>query len=125
MAEVQDERTFALGVDHLEADAIGRELAGVADLATALGVEGGLVEHDGDGLGVPDFVDQVAQLVLGNDAHDAGLEFTDVVAAELGAVHGLFQGIERARLEELDLLAASGFDAMPLHGLRDSQPSRT
>ena len=46
------------------------ELAGVADLAAALAVERRLIEHDGDRLLVADFVDLVAQLVLGDDAHD-------------------------------------------------------
>ena len=116
VADVQDEAPFAQRVDHVEADPFGHQISGIADLPAAFAIERRLVEHDHHRLGMTDFVDLVAQLVLRDQTHDAGRGFDRFVAQELAAVHRLLERVQRAGLEQLDLLPAARFDAMPLHG---------
>ena len=70
---VEREAAVDLAVDHLEVEAGADDLAVVAHLSAHLAVEGGFIEYDDDRMFVVDFVDLLAQLVVGDDADHAGV----------------------------------------------------
>jgi hypothetical protein len=65
--------------------------------------------------GVADLLEPVAERILGDDADHLSRRIGRVVAEEVGAVHRLLEGVERARREHLHAAAGTGLDAVLLH----------
>ncbi len=84
-AFVGNEAVMGDGVLYLHAKLDARELAGIADLAAHLGIEGGAIKHDLHlvaGLGTQD-----ALAVAHNGQHGAAAKLALLIAAKLGGIH--------------------------------------
>ena len=86
----------ALRVDAPRTSPLGRSIVpGVADLSAGFAVERRPVQDDRDRIDMPDVVDRLDQLLLGDDADDLRLGGRGVVAEELACRRRLADRVER------------------------------
>src|SRR4051794_21872813 len=70
MTAVKDETLFTLRIGYFETQTGADDFAGIADLSTRFAIERRLIEHDGDGLRMSDFIHGFAEMILRDDADD-------------------------------------------------------
>ncbi len=78
------------GIRHLGAQAGGRQITGVTNLATGFGVERGLIQHDHT---LVAFVQHLDRLAVAEQRHNSALPFGTFVALETGFDIHLDQGV--------------------------------
>ena len=122
VAGVEHEAALSLRIADVEAAPLPRKCARVAHLAARFAVEARAIEHDRNRRRMADLAERVAELTLRDDADHLAVGLGRVIADELGAVHGLFERVERARCEHLHAGAGARPLAVRVHRLPETVP---